>query len=122
MGERAAQRAPVAHLAVGHGLGGLREQRDVLLHRLVADEVVVRRHGADRHPVALVADPAQLGNACEVDEEGRCGKPQPQHREQALPAREDLRVVTCLLQRLDCFVDRRRLDVVELGGDHWTSP
>jgi hypothetical protein len=113
---------PVAGLVVGHRLGRLGQQRDVLLHQVVAEEVVVGGHRADRDVVAVLADAAQLGDAAEVDEHRRGGEPQPQHRDQALPAGQDLGVVPAVAQRLHRLGDRRRLDVVELGRDHWTSP
>ena len=67
------------------------------------------------------AIPVAVFDLAQVDEQGRVGQPQPQHRDQALPAGEDLGVLVCG-QRRHGVRDRARRDVVELCRDHRASP
>jgi hypothetical protein len=66
--------------------------------------------------VAPVADAVQAGRPVQVHHHVRVGQPQPEDREQALPARQDLGVVV-LAEDPDRLVDGARPDVVELGRD-----
>jgi hypothetical protein len=120
--ERTAERAAVAHGGVGDGRGRHGQQRGVLLHERVVDHVAVLGHRADDERVALVGDAAQLGHPREVDEHGREGQPQPQDGDEALPTGEDLGVLTGLAEGADGLSERRRGDVVEVGGDHSACP
>ncbi len=76
--------------------------------------------------VALVAHPAELGDAAEVDDQRRVTHAQPQDGDEALAAGHELGVVPAVDQRLDRLVDRGRPDVVERCRDHrcppWVSP
>ncbi len=97
MGQRPADRAPVADLEVadqGHGPG---EQR----HRLRLGGVLDRRltgHGADMEPSLIPSDALQVGDAVEVDEVGEAGQPQGQQRNEALTPRERLGLVAVLTE------------------------
>ena len=51
----------------------------------------VRGERADANDVALARDPAQLGNAADVDDGGRRRQPQLQQRDQTVAAGEQLR-------------------------------
>ena len=64
----------------------------------------------------------QLIQAAQVHQQLRVGQPQAQQRKQALPARDDLRVVTAVSQGPDRLAERARTDVVELGRDHAAPP
>jgi hypothetical protein len=79
-------------------------------------------HGADDERVPVVADAAQLVHLAEVDQHGGEGQPQPQDGDEALPTGEDLGVLTGLAEGADGLRERRRGDVVEVGGDHSACP
>ena len=63
-------------------------------------QVVMTRERADGHVVAAVADVRQVGQPADVDEHGRCRQPQLHERQQRVATREQLGVVTVLLQQL----------------------
>jgi hypothetical protein len=66
--------------------------------------------------------PAQLGDPRQVDERGREGEAQAEHRDEALPAGEDLGVLPGLAEGGDRLGEGRRRDVLEVGGDHSAAP
>jgi hypothetical protein len=72
--------------------------------------------------VAVLADPGELGHLRGVHEDLRVGQPQAQQRDERLPARQDLGVVTTLTECGDDLVDRAGTHVVELRRDHADSP
>ena len=117
MGDRAADRAAVAHLRVADQRGGLRDQRAALGQHRVADEVGVPRERADRDPVALVAHVAEVGEAADVDEQRRPREAEPQQRDQRVAAGEELRVLVAA-EQLERLVDRAGAAVLERAGDH----
>jgi hypothetical protein len=120
--QRAAERAPVPHLAVGDGLGGLGDQGRPTCDQRIGEDVGVRRHRADHDGVVLLADAAQLGHLRQVDHRLRGGEPQPHDRDQRLPTGQDLHVLTALGDGLQRLVDRRRPGVGERSGDHRSPP
>ncbi len=69
MGDRAADRAAVAHLWVADERGGLSDQRAVLREHRVADELRMPSERADRDPVAVLAHIAQVVESADVDEQ-----------------------------------------------------
>ena len=60
MGQRAAQRAPVTHLGIANLVGGIREQRNLLLQQRRRLEVVVARQGADRDLITSLLDGREI--------------------------------------------------------------
>src|SRR5262249_27725437 len=99
-----------------------REDAAVRRNQRVVDKLVVRRARADEQRVASVGDAAQLNKPADVDEQVGVGEPEPQERQQALPAGDDLGVFAAGGQRPDGLVHRARLDVIELGRDHAAPP
>src|SRR5690242_6565379 len=83
---------------------------------------MVRGPGADDQAVAGVGNAAQLVQAAHVDQQVRVGQAEPEQWHQALPAGDDLGVLTAVGQRADRVVHRRRADVLELGRDHAAPP
>ena len=126
VGECPAEGPAVADLEVRHRLRGLADQLHVLVQQVVAGDLVVGRHGPDHDLVAVLAHPAQFGDAAEVDHQRRVTHAQAQDRDEALAAGHELRVVAAVDQRLERLVDRGRPDVVERCRDHrcppWVSP
>ena len=115
--DRAADRAAVAHLWVADERGGLSDQRAVLREHRIADELRVPGERADRDPVAVLADVAQLVEPADVDEQRRAREAQAQQGNERVPARQELRVLVAAEQR-DRLVDRPGPLVLEGGGDH----
>ena len=115
--DRTADRAAVAHLRVADPGGGLPDQRAVLREHRIAHELCVPRERADRDPVAVVADVAQLVEPADVDEQRRTREAQAHERNERVPAGEELRVLVAAEQR-DRLVDAPRALVLESGGDH----
>ena len=117
MRDRPADRAAVAHLRIADQAGCVREDRTSRAHRVVAHQVRVPRHRADRQSVAVVAHAAQLGDPADVDKKLRRGEAHPHRRHQRVPAGQDRRVVAAA-QELDRLVDRARRRVLERRRDH----
>ena len=91
--QRAADRAAVPHLRVADQPCGVRHERVVLLQRAAHCHVVMARQRPDRDRVTCIADVRQLVEPPHVDEQCRPREPQPQQRQQRVPACEQLRVV-----------------------------
>ena len=91
-----------------------RTRSSVTMSEWVVMAPITRASPSSRTPRRRV-DPA------DVDDELGSVEPHPQHRQQALPAGDELRVVA-LRQGLERLLDRGRGDVVEPCGDHcWPS-
>ena len=84
----------------------------------------VRGRRADTERSAFLAYPRQLGNATDVDQVRRLGKPELHHREQAVSAGDQLAVVSELREQCERFLDARRAMVFERCRIHGalTSP
>ena len=65
----------------------------------------VDRRRADHDRVVFVPDPAELGDATDVDEVVEVREPQREHRDEALPAGEHLGAVAELGEQRDRLVD-----------------
>ena len=75
------------------------------LHQRIGEHLGVRGHRADDDRVAVVADAAELGDLGQVDHRLRRGEPQPQHRDERLPAGQDLDVLAAVGDGLQGLVD-----------------
>src|SRR4029079_11406094 len=80
---------------------------------------VVGGHRAAAQAVAVLAPPSELVDPAEVDEDGRGGQSQSQHRHQGLTACDDLRVLSGLRKRGHRVVNRGRGNIVETRRNHW---
>ena len=118
MRQVSAESATVPDLRIRDRTGGFREEQRVLADERIAQQVVVGGHRADHQAVAVLAHPAKLVDPAEVDEDGRGGQPQSQHRHQGLPACDDLRVLSGLRKRRHRVVNRGRRDIVETRRNH----
>ncbi len=97
--DRSPERPEMPHLTVADGGRCLRQQRGVRIDQRILDHLVVRGHGAHDDRVAVIANTAQFLDATEVDQQFRRRQPQPQDRNQRLPAGEHLAVVTGRTER-----------------------
>jgi hypothetical protein len=122
VGQGAAQRAAVADLGVAHLCGDVGKDAAVRPYERVPYHRGMRGGCADDDAVPVVADALQRLEASDVDERGRGCQAQFHQREQAVPAGEDLGVLTVLRQRGDCLLDGAGPDVHERGGDHCWPP
>ena len=114
---RAADRAAMTNLRVADQRGRVGDQRAMRSEHRVADERRVARERADRNPVTLLADVAQVVQAADVDEQRRPRDPQSHGRDERVPARQELRVLVAT-EQLECLVDRSGALVVEGRRDH----
>ena len=114
--DRAADRAAMAHLGVADVRGDLWDHGAVPGEHGVAHELGVPGERADRDPVAVLPHVAEVVEPADVDEHRRAREAQPEHGDQRLAAREQLRVVA--REQLDRVVDRPGALVLEGGGDH----
>jgi hypothetical protein len=121
MRQRPAERSPVTHLRIRDLRRRRRDQPSVVVDLRVALHHAVRCHRADHQGVAVVADPAQLVDPAEVDDRFERGQPEPQYREQALPAGQHLGVLV-VAQQCHRVVDRGRRVVLESCRDHDLVP
>ena len=107
---------------VGEMLDGAGDEVGVLGHQRVGTDHAVRRHRADHDRVAVIPYAAQRLDPAQVDDPLRGVEPHPHHREQALPAGQDLGVVAMLLQGRQRLLQRGGREVVEGCRDHWSAP
>ena len=122
VGQGPAEGATVPDLGVGEVLDRLGDERGVLGDQGVGPDRRVLGHRPDHDRVAVVADAAQRVDPAEVDDHLGRVEPHPEHREQALPAGQDLGLVPELGQGGERLLHRRGREVVELCGDHWPAP
>ena len=100
MGQAAADRAAVAHRAIGDRAGD-RGQGAIggIGHAAVLD-VGVGDAGADQKTVVLGLDAQQLGHGCDVDQQVGLRQAQIQHRPERLAAGQKLRRKVLALQQM----------------------
>src|SRR5262249_61621300 len=96
-----------------------REQGESSIERTL--EVALAHEGADPQRSARLRHAVESGHAIDVDEHGRPGQPEVQHRGQALAAGQDLCLVAVPTQVVERLVDRARIDVVERRRLHAVS-
>jgi hypothetical protein len=118
VGDRAADRASVAHLGVADLAGDLRQQGHLGPQQLGVLDVVVAGERPDAHLPAPVAHVGQVADPPDVDQHRGHGEPQPHERQQRVAAGQQLGVVTVLGQDGDGLVGGRGPPVLERGRDH----
>ena len=90
VGDRAAERAHVAHLTIADAVGKHGERRDRALHHRRVGHVGMPRHRADHEGVTFFANAGQFGNAAKVDERAGLCKSKLHRCDKTLPACERL--------------------------------
>ena len=118
VGERAAERSAIADLRIAHGIRGLPEHGRVLVEVVAHRERRVLGRGSDREARPVERDAGEIGKPADVDEYAGFGQAQLHHRNEAVAAGEDLRIVAVLGEGREGFVERTRTDVLELARDH----
>jgi hypothetical protein len=83
---------------------------------------VVNRSGADLDRIALLADPGQAGNACDVDQHFRFAQPKLHERHEAVSAGDELPRAVGRTQLRERVVERRRAAVLECRRYHDFPP
>jgi hypothetical protein len=117
MGDRSADRAPVADLRVTDPAARIVEER-VAGDDLAVVDLAVRGPTADPELVVGLDDPVEAGQGPDVDEQPGLREAQLDERDEAVAARQHLGLSLAILEDLQRFVQAPRPDVVELGGDH----
>ena len=118
MGQRTAERAPVADLRVADQPGHVGQDRHRGPQQRAPLQVVMAGERADGDMVAGVTDERQPADPADVDEDGRRGEAEHHERQERMPAGQQLGVVAVLGEQCDGVVGGVGPDVVELGRDH----
>ena len=96
----------------------LDQQRAFLLQHLRPDQLVLGRHRADADRAAFLAYALELRNLAEVDQMARLREAHLHHRQQAMAAREKLRLVAELREQAKRVGNGLRRVILEFAGDH----
>ena len=96
--DRAADRAPVAHLRVADHAGQVDEGRVVVLDDLVVVHLPVRGAGPDAQLVVGLGDAIETGDVAHVDQEGRLGEAELDERDEAVATRQQLGLALAVLE------------------------
>ena len=121
VGDVAADRAAVADLGVADVAGGLGEHRAVRGENVGSRDLGVGGQRADPDRAARLGDALEFIETADVDDDGRLRESQLHHRDQAVAAGHQLRVLV-LLQQAEGFIDRSGAAVIELGWVHIGAP
>ena len=100
-------------------LGHLGDERIQRLELLRFEQLTIRRRRADLQPAARPFDALELSQLADVDEHVRLGQPEPEERQQAVPAGDDFRMLPHRLERVDEILGAH---VFEGGRDHGVPP
>jgi hypothetical protein len=103
MGDRPADRSPVADLVVADLRRDRPQHTAFLREDVVRLEIAVPRERADRDVITGIAHERQVAHAPYVDDDGRRREPQLHERQQRHSAGEELRVFTMLADQRDRF-------------------
>ena len=122
MGERAPERAAVAHRWVADLAGNVPEQRGLGGQQVAHLEGSVLGHCADGDVIAGVIDVGQVIETTDVDQHRRGGEPEPHEWDQAVATSEEFRLVAVLDECCDRSLSRVGDHVVECCGDHAVPP
>ena len=82
----------------------------------------MRRESADRDLAVALADRAEVADPTDVDHDFGLREPELHRGDQAVAAREHLRVLAVPGEEPERLLERRRPDIIERGGDHDRPP
>ena len=114
--EGAADRAAVADHGVGDHVLGVGEERIPLGQQLGLEELAVARHRSDPDLAVLLVYVGEALDLVDVDQVLGVGEPQLHHRQQAVAAGDEHRLVPQLIQQTDRVVDAGGALVLEWAG------
>ena len=106
VGDIAAERADIANLRIGDQQRSFAQDRDFRAEKIGADQIVLRRHGADDDVVAVGADAFEVGDAGEIDQMRRLRQPQLHHRNKTVAAGQRPAVVAQFGEEANGFRNR----------------
>ena len=78
--------------------------------------------GPDAQVVVGLDDAVEAGHVAQVDEQCRLGEAELDQRDEAVAARQELRLALAVLEDRQRLVQVPGTDVVELGWDHRAGP
>ena len=122
VGQRSADRAPVADLEVADQRRGAGQQGQAPGDQRRAADLRLGGARPDPDGVATLLDAAQRRDPADVDEVVEDREPHGEHRDQALPAGDHLRAVAELGEQVDGLLGAVRRVVLERGRLHWLPP
>ncbi len=122
MGERATERAAVAHRWVADLTGNVPEQGGLGGQQVARLEGSVLGHCADGDVITGVSDVRQVIETTDVDQHRRGGEPEPHERDQAVATGEEFRLVAVFGECRNGGFSRVGDHVVECCGDHAVPP
>src|SRR5215475_5120610 len=108
----------VSDLHVADQARRIGESGEMLSDDIGSFDLVMRRQRSDADSSVFLFYIRELGYAADIDQEFGSGKPQLHHRDQAVPARQNLRAAGMFLQEAEGFAQRGRDDVFEWLGNH----
>ena len=100
--------------------GRLGQQGALLLNQSRSGHLVMGKQGAQMQATALFGNPGQVGNAAQIHNMFRSGKPQLHQRDQAHAPRQHLGFA--IGQQIDRFLHRSGSGVIEFLGNHAEPP
>ena len=121
VGEAAADRPPVPDLHVTDLRHRLGEERAALAHERGRLDGALAGHRPDGEMPVVEADAREAVDVVEIDDVRRPHEAEAQQRDEALPAREHLRLVAVPREDAERLVDRARAQVVESRRLHGPS-
>ena len=119
--DRAADRAEVADDRIGDLRRRLAQDRIAVAQELRALARLVPHERADPECASVLGERVEAGDPVDVDEHLRRGEAQLQERDEALPARQHLRLVAALGEDCERLVERFCCHVVERCRVHAAS-
>jgi len=121
VGQVAAQGGHLAHDGVGDHVGGIGQQRVTVGYQAGAFQVHFTGHGADLQPAIGFANIGQAFQAVDIDQHGRRGQPELEHRDQAVAAGQHLGAFI-LAQKGDGVAQGLRTCIIKCRRNHNESP
>ncbi len=104
MRQAAGDGPPVPDLHIGGQVRGIQHDRHMLADEWRRRDIRVPAQRTHDEPFAYAFEPGQGLDAVDVHQVARTGDPQLHHRQEALPARQDLGVVAVPRQKFQRFV------------------
>ena len=123
MRQAAADGTAIADLIMRDMLDGGDQEWMRAAQPLVVENIAPAHHGAERNAVIGDFDLAQFRDLAQIDQQGRRGDAERQHRHETLPAGEQLRLAVKCGQQRHSLGNAWRTDIVEGRKFHpWLNP